>query len=199
MRSNKITAAGIWQDMQDDMRQRRSGAAPALIYMTDEQVTAVRADPEVDSYLSERDGQLYFLLSRVVHLGPAPVVPAPEKRPGRGGSGKPWTQDMKDDVMTRRENGESLRSIGESYSVTPERIRQVSEREIRARIARAVGEHLKHGISWDQIKAVRDAGEAAALKTEAAREELRLLRVSCRRSVRAKVALSLAFKRVRQP
>ena len=195
---NKITAAGIWQDMQDDMRQRRSGSAPALIYMTDEQVAAVRADPEVDSYLSERDGQLYFLLSRVVHLGPAPVVPAPEKRPGRGGSGKPWTQDMKDDVMTRRENGESLRTIGESYNVTAERIRQVHARERRARITRATTEPLKHGISWEQIKAARDGAEEWIAKANAALEELRLFRISSRRSIRAKVALSLAFKRVRQ-
>lgn len=199
MRSNKITAAGIWQDMQDDMRQRRSGSAPALIYMTDEQVAAVRADPEVDSYLSERDGQLYFLLSRVVHLGPAPVVQAPEKRPGRGGSGKPWTQDMKDDVMTRRENGESLRSIGESYNVTPERIRQIHAKESRVRITRATTEPLKHGISWEQIKAARDSAEEWTAKANAALEELRLFRISSRRSIRAKVAISLAFKRVRQP
>ena len=100
--------------------------------------------------------------------------------------------------MTRRENGESLRSIGESYNVTAERIRQVHARERRARITRATTEPLKHGISWEQIKAARDGAEEWIAKANAALEELRLFRISSRRSIRAKVALSLAFKRVRQ-
>lgn len=210
MRSNKITAAGIWQDMQDDMLKRRTGTAPALIWLTDEQIAEVRADPEVDSYLSERDGQMYFLLSRVVPLGPAATAPpAPPARlhkprspstvivgtdnprhllsrveayanrhgryPSRikmthkelatlradqdsracltcdeGGcwrfqgveivpakEGPPrisWTQAMLDDLITRRDAGEKLRSIGDSYGVTAERIRQLDAKERRRRV-----------------------------------------------------------------
>ena len=42
-----------------------------------------------------------------------------------------WTQKMRDDVLHRRDSGESLKFIGEGYGLSPERIRQVEAQSIR--------------------------------------------------------------------
>jgi predicted nucleic acid-binding Zn ribbon protein len=44
-----------------------------------------------------------------------------------------WTPERLEDVFARRAAGESLKSIGQSYDVCAERIRQVISREQRTR------------------------------------------------------------------
>lgn len=72
MKTIKTTAEDIWQEMQDAMQKLRTGSAPAVLELSDEQIAALRAASNADDYLSERDGQLYFLLTKVIPPQPIP-------------------------------------------------------------------------------------------------------------------------------